>query len=179
MRRTSSQTVGILGYGLIGRLTAQKLRALGFQILAYDPACAPGSSPEIVDLETLQARSDYISLHVPYLPSTHHLVNSDFLSKVKKGVIIVNTGRGGLVDEKALLAALKSGHLGGAGLDVREVEPPTQPDPFTELDNVVLTPHIAYASVESRAELKTRLSEEVVAALKGEKRELGHHKGRA
>jgi D-3-phosphoglycerate dehydrogenase len=179
MRRTSTQIVGILGYGMIGRLAGDKLRALGFQVIAYDPAHKPGSSPEIVDLDTLLARSDYISLHVPFLPSTHHLVNAEFLKKTKKGVVIVNTGRGPLVDEQALLAALKSGHVGGAGLDVREQEPPATPDPFVELDNVVLTPHIAYASIESRAELKTRLSEEIVAALKGEKRELGPHKGRA
>jgi D-3-phosphoglycerate dehydrogenase len=138
-------TIGIIGYGRIGRRVADLARAFGMQVLAHDPfVTEPG--PELVGLAELRDRSDVISLHLPLTSETHHLVDAEFLAGVRPGVIMVNCGRGGLVDLDAAAAALERGQLAGVGLDVFDPEPPEHHRLF-DRDDVVLAPHLMGLSV--------------------------------
>jgi D-3-phosphoglycerate dehydrogenase / 2-oxoglutarate reductase len=134
-------TIGIIGYGRIGRRVAELAAAFGMQVLAYDPYSPP--QPEIAcpDVSELASESDVLTLHVPLTEETHHVIDQEFLDRVRPGMILVNCGRGGLVDLDAALAALESGQLGGVGLDVFETEPPEH-HPLFDHDDVVLTPHL-------------------------------------
>ena len=174
MHRTRGATLGIVGYGRIGRSLAAKAVGFGMNILAYDPLIEIGSEIDgasVVSLDELLAKSDFVSLHVPLIPSTQNMISAPELAKMKPGSIIVNCARGGLIDEDALAESLASGHTAGAGLDVVE---PTPPDPASALlqqENVIITPHTAFFSQASTLELEQRTAQEVVRVLKGEKPE--------
>ena len=147
-RQLFGSTVGIIGFGRIGKQVAKRLIGFGTKTIYTDLL---EISPEIeaelkvtrVDIDTLLAESDFVSLHVPLTELTHHLIDEVALKKMKAGGTLINCARGPVVSEVALIAALKSGHIGGAGLDVFEVEPPAAPNPFADFANVVLTPHHA------------------------------------
>jgi D-3-phosphoglycerate dehydrogenase len=124
---------------------------------------------ESVSFDDLLARSDFISVHAPLLPATRGLMNAKTFAKMKKGAFLINTARGPLVDEPALIAALDSGHLGGAALDVVTTEPLAKDSPLVGRDNVILTPHTAFYSVEALEELQTKCASDVARVLSGEK----------
>lgn len=174
MHRTRGAMLGIVGYGRIGRSLAAKAVGFGMNILAYDPLIKIGSEIDgasVVSLDELLAKSDFISLHVPLIPSTQNMISAPQLAKMKQGSIIVNCARGGLIDEDALAQSLASGHTAGAGLDVVE---PTPPDPSSDLlqqENVIITPHTAFFSQASTLELEKRTAQEVVRVLSGNKPE--------
>jgi phosphoglycerate dehydrogenase-like enzyme len=134
-------TIGIVGYGRIGRRVGELATAFGMRVLAYDPFARPPAELRCADLDELAAESDVLTLHAPLTEENYHFVNADFLSRTKRGSILVNCGRGGLLDLNAALAALQSGQLAGVGLDVFEPEPPKHHLIFDH-PNVSLTPHI-------------------------------------
>jgi len=172
VRRLRGRVLGLVGFGKIARALAQKARALGLEVLAYDPYLsrefieAQGAHP--VDLEELLRRSDFISIHVPLTSETRHMFNDESFRKIKPGAFLINTARGPIVDEAALLRALDSGQLAGAALDVLEREPPPSDSPLLRRGDVILTPHIAFYSEEALVELQTRAAEEVVRVLQGQ-----------
>jgi D-3-phosphoglycerate dehydrogenase len=174
MHRTRGATLGIVGYGRIGRSLAAKAVGFGMNILAYDPLIEIGfevDGASVVSLDELLAKSDFVSLHVPLIPSTQNMISAPQLAKMKPGSIIVNCARGGLIDEDALADSIASGHTAGAGLDVVE---PTPPDPASALlqkENVIITPHTAFFSQASTLELEQRTAQEVVRVLNGDKPE--------
>ena len=171
MHRTRGATLGIVGFGRIGRSLADKAVGFGMHILTYDPLIEPGTPLDdvtAVSFDDLLKESDFISLHVPLIPSTENLISASQLAKMKPGSILINCARGGLIDEEALAVALQSGHIAGAGLDVVE---PTPPDPNSALlsqENVIITPHTAFFSQASTLELERRTAAEVVRVLNGE-----------
>lgn len=146
-------TVGIVGFGAIGRRLARLLSGFDCRLIAYDPF--PDENVfrqlevEAVSLDTLFLESDCISIHVPYTPETHHLVNAKRLKMMKKTAVLVNTARGNIVDEDALYMALKMGEISGAGLDVFAREPLPETSELLTMDNVILTPHVSSQTVES------------------------------
>jgi glycerate dehydrogenase len=144
-------TLGIVGYGRIGRAVATIGRAFGMRILAWRRN--HGGGPECVDLDTLLRESDVVSLHCPLTTQTERLVNAAALATMKPTAFLVNTARGGLVDEAALAAALDAGRLAGAGLDVLSVEPPPAANPLLTARNCIITPHVAWATQQARQRL--------------------------
>ena len=167
LRRVSELTVGVLGLGRIGARTAAKMSALGCRVLGHDPAgAAPGVPVTEVARDVLLAESDVVTVHVPLLPATHHLVDAAFLAAMRQGALLVNVSRGGLADTAAVTAALGSGHLGGAALDVLENEPEI-PSELIALDGAIVTPHVAFLSATSVAELRRRAAEDVADVLRG------------
>ncbi|HUE46875.1 MAG TPA: 2-hydroxyacid dehydrogenase [Aestuariivirgaceae bacterium] len=148
-RELSGRTVGFLGMGRIGQATAERLKPFGITGLYHDPAVALPADREralgatAAGFDDLLAQSDIVSLHMPLTPTTRHIIDAGAIARMKAGAILINTARGGLVDEAALAAALLSGRLAGAGLDVQETEPPAPDNPLLGLPNVVLTPHIS------------------------------------
>ncbi|SHK20271.1 D-3-phosphoglycerate dehydrogenase [Pseudonocardia thermophila] len=167
----NGKTAGIVGLGRIGQLVAQRLAAFGVHLLAYDPYVAPARAAqlgiELVSLEELLRRADLITIHLPKTPETLGLIGKDQLALTKPGVIIVNAARGGLVDEVALAEAVRSGHVGGAGIDVYETEPTTS-SPLFELPQVVVTPHLGASTVEAQDRAGTDVARSVKLALAGE-----------
>lgn len=143
-----SKTFGIVGFGRIGRRVAKLAKAFDMEVLAYDPFAEIPDDMRAKDLEDLVGRSDVISLHVPLTESTNQMVNSALLSKFKKGAVLINCGRGSLINLDAALEALNANQLGGIGLDVFDPEPPVH-HPLFEHQNVVLTPHVMGLSVQS------------------------------
>jgi len=172
IRRLRGQTVGLLGFGKIARAVASKVRALGMRVVAYDPYLDAGliarDGAEPVELDTLLAEADAISIHVPLSPETRGLVGERELGRMKPTAFLINTARGGIVDEKALAEALEAGRLAGAALDVLSQAPPPPDHPLRRAPNVILTPHLAFYSRESVVELQTKAAEEVARALRGE-----------
>ena len=173
LRRIEGQVLGLIGFGNIPRALAPKAKAFGLKVVAHDPYAAKdvfaAADVESVSSDDLLARSDFISVHAPLLPATRGLVNAAAFAKMKKGALIVNTARGPLIDEPALIAALDSGHLGGAALDVVTTEPLAKDSPLIGRDNVILTPHTAFYSVEALEELQTKCATDVARVLSGEK----------
>ena len=170
MHRTRGATLGIMGFGRIGRALADKARGFGMSLVAYDPLLDPGQTidgVEILEFHDVLARSDFISVHTPLTPETEGMIGADELAKMKAGSIIVNCARGGIIQEQALADALASGHLAGAGLDVLEPAPPPGDHPLMSADNVIITPHTAFFSQASTAELERRTAEEAVRVLNG------------
>jgi len=147
------KVLGVVGFGRIGREVAARARAFGMEILAYDPflasRAADAAGVPLVTLDDLLARADFLTLHVPALPETRHLINAERLGRMKKGVRIVNTARGELIDDAALAAAIASGHVAGAAIDVFDPEPPTDLT-LTKLPQVIATPHIAASTIEGQ-----------------------------
>jgi len=173
LRRLEGQVLGLIGFGNIPRALAPKAKAFGLKVVAYDPYASKevfaAAGVESVSFDDLLARSDFISVHAPLLPATRGLVNAAAFAKMKKGALIVNTARGPLIDEPALIAALDSGHLGGAALDVVTTEPLAKDSALLGRDNVILTPHTAFYSVEALEELQTKCASDVARVLSGEK----------
>jgi D-3-phosphoglycerate dehydrogenase len=169
LRRTNSLVFGVIGYGRIGRATARKAAAFGATVLAQDVMPVQDAGPaRIVSLEELLAKSDVVILHTPLAASTHHMVDRNFIAAMRSRSILINVSRGPLVDNDALLEGLQSGKLAGVGLDVIEGEP-NPPRALVDRDDVVVTPHIAYASDLATVDLRRRASEEVVRVLAGER----------
>jgi D-3-phosphoglycerate dehydrogenase len=159
------RTVGIIGFGNIGREVAKRLLAFDMKILAYDPFVKETEmNVKMVDLDTLYKESDYITIHVPLTPETKNLINKETISKMKDGVIIINAARGGIIDEEALYEALVSGKVYAAGLDVFEVEPPTDElrQKLLALPNVVATPHIGASTFEAQERVGMLLVERLI-----------------
>jgi D-3-phosphoglycerate dehydrogenase len=165
------KTVGVVGLGRIGQLVAQRLAAFGTHIVAYDPyvssARAAQLGIELVNLDELLARADFVSVHLPKTPETAGLIDKDALAKAKPGMIIVNAARGGLVDEVALADAVRAGHVRAAGLDVFATEPCTD-SPLFELPDVVVTPHLGASTAEAQDRAGTDVAASVKLALAGE-----------
>lgn len=167
--RLRALTVGLVGLGRIGRVTARKLSGFGCRVIAADPSPhVPPEGVEIVTVDALCAEADVIVLHVPLLPSTQHLVNDAFIAKCGRKPLLVNVSRGGLVDNEALIRGLDSGQLGAAALDVVEGEP-SPPAALVGRSDVIVTPHVAFLSPVSLIELRRRSSEEVVRVLRGDR----------
>ncbi len=166
---SAGATLGIVGYGRIGRAVAQRARAFGMRVLAHDarPVADPGQDVTMVDLPTLLAESDVVTLHVPLLPETRHLIDSAALQLMKPGAYLVNAARGGVVDEAALVAALRTGRLAGAALDTFEGEPRINPD-LIALENTLLQPHIASAGARTRDAMCRLAVRNVTRVLAGE-----------
>ncbi|MBX7256007.1 MAG: C-terminal binding protein [Candidatus Hydrogenedentes bacterium] len=156
-------TLGLVSFGKIARNLARKAAAFGFNIVAHDPFLKPEAFAECnvkpVGFKELLAKSDIVSLHCPLVNETTHLMNKDTLAEMKRGAILINTSRGPVVDEPALIEALRSGQLGGAGLDVFEVEPLPAGSPLREFNNVILTSHAASVSEKAVDMLQTKAAE--------------------
>ena len=170
MKRMNGATFGVIGYGRIGRSVGAKAHSLGMKVLAYDPMLKPGEDAGVaqsVAFDELLAESDFMSIHVPLTDETRGIVGKTELAAMKKGAIVVNPARGGLIDESALADALASGHIAGAGLDVMEPAPPTEDHPLLQQENVIITPHTAFFSQASTLELETRTAEEVIRVVNG------------
>ena len=173
IRRIEGTVLGLVGFGNIPRLVAPKALAFGIKVVAYDPYAKPeifkAAGVKSVDFDTLLNMSDYVSVHAPLLPATRGLMNAAAFAKMKKGAYIVNTARGPLIDEPALIAALDSGQLGGAGLDVVVAEPLAKDSPLLGRDNVIISPHTGFYSIEALNELQTKCATDVARVLSGEK----------
>ena len=170
-REIAGKTLGLVGFGSIGQLTAKLGLALGMQVVAFD-ALMDADHPAYADsgvrcggLDEVIAMSDVVSLHVPLVDSTRGLFNASRMASMKKGAVLINTARGGIVDEAALAASLKAGHLGGAAIDVFDVEPMPMAPHFQGCPNLVLTPHIAGVSAESNERVSFLIAAKVLEAL--------------
>jgi len=167
-------TLGIVGFGRIGQALARRARGFDMRILFYDPQFPPGIRVQklgarSVKLDTLLAEADFVSIHTPLNEATHHLFDQTTLRKMKPRALLVNTARGPVVDPQALYLALKEGWIAGAALDVTEPEPIPLDSPLLELENCLITPHIASASVATREKMATMAAENLIAGLKGER----------
>ena len=171
IHRLRGTVLGLVGFGRIPQLVAPKAKAFGMRVVSSDPYVPQGAMEKAgvdkVEFAELLKISDYISIHSPLTPETRHLFSTPVFQQMKPGALIVNTSRGPVVDEAALAAALESKQIGGAALDVLEQEPPTS-SPLFGRDNVILTPHTSFYSVESLEELQTKAAEEVVRVLSGQ-----------
>lgn len=159
--------LGLVGYGRIARRVGAAALALGMRVLAYDPYLSEAEGCELVDLDRVFAESDVISLHAPAVADTRHLINATTLAAMKPGVYLINCARGGLVDHDALLAALESGQVAGAGLDVTDPEPLPAGHPLLEHPNVIVTPHVASATVAGRRRLYSHAIDNALNVLAG------------
>jgi (S)-sulfolactate dehydrogenase len=172
-RETAGKTLGVVGFGGIGRLAAKLAQGLGMHVIATDPAIAAGervwreSGVAYRGLDDLLAEADAVTLHVPLTPETRHLITAGRLARMKRGAVLINTARGGIVDEAALAESLASGHLAGAALDVFETEPLPAGSPLAGATNLVLTPHVAGVTRESNARVSSMIAEKVAQALSG------------
>ena len=167
----NGKTLGIIGAGNIGRAVIKIAKALDMDILVYTRTPREDSDGiRYVDLDTLLANSDYISLHCPLTPQTRHIINKETLSKMKPSAFLVNTSRGALVDEPALIEALQNGVIAGAALDVQETEPPADDNPLYTLNNVILTPHMGWKGLETRQRLVSILDGNIKAFFAGNPR---------
>jgi D-3-phosphoglycerate dehydrogenase len=172
IHRLAGRVLGLIGFGNIPRALAPKAKALGLRVVAHDPYVArevlASAGVEGMGFDDLLAVADFVSIHAPLSPATRGLLNSQVLGKMKTGALLINTARGPLVDEDALIAALDSGQLGGAALDVVATEPLPESSKLLGRDNVILTPHTAFYSVEALDELQTKCAADVARVLCGE-----------
>jgi len=169
----SGMQLGLVGLGRIGGHVAKVTKAMGMRVATYDPfisaeRAATLGVEQVDSLEKLLGMSDVVSIHVPLMPETYHLMNAERFAQMKRGAIFINVSRGGIVDESALIPALESGYLFGAGLDVTDPEPPEAGNPLLYMDNVILTPHIASATIVGRKRIMQHAMERVLIALRGE-----------
>ena len=169
--RLMGQTLGLLSFGNVARCTAKRAKAFGMHVAAYDPYVSELTisehGVEPVAFGELLERSDYLSVHSPHNEETEHLLNAAAFERMKEGVVIVNTARGPIIDEPALIAALEGGKVGAAGLDVLEQEPPAPDNPLLAMDNVLVTPHVASATSRMRPTARRRVGHEVAMVLRG------------
>jgi len=178
MFRIQGRTLGLIGFGKIGKAVAKRAQPFGFDIIAFDPRLAKATPRECLvrkaTFEELLRSSDFVSIHAPLTDQTRHILGRRELRMMKKGAYIVNTSRGGLIDEQALYEALTKGWIAGAGLDVLEKEPPTRTSfsasqyPLLRLENVIITSHSSWYTDESMRELLVRPAQEVLRVLKGQ-----------
>ena len=170
-REAAGKTVGVVGFGSIGRLTARKAAAIGMKVVGYDPHIGAGdpawanARTDRRELEALLAESDVVSLHLPLHDSTRGLLGRDRLARMKHDAVLINTARGGIVDEAALATMLREGKLGGAALDVFDHEPLAAGSPLAGAPRLLLTPHIAGVTVESNERVSSVIAERVAEAL--------------
>lgn len=166
------KTIGIIGLGAIGKQLAQRLTSFNCHLIAYDPLpdrkFAEKYNLELVDLETLRVKSDFISLHCPVLPKTRHMINENFLLSLKKGAYLINTARGELIDESALMRALDAGQIAGAALDAFEKEPPDPTNPLLLSEKVICTPHLGAQTDGSTNNMGKMALNECLRVLRGE-----------
>jgi D-3-phosphoglycerate dehydrogenase len=172
MYRLSRQALGVIGLGQIGRSVVKRAQAFGMRILsAPDPAVsteeAAALGTTVLSLDEILAEADYVTLHVPLLDSTRHLINADRLALMKPSAAIINTSRGPVIDEAALIDALRDGRLAGAGLDVYENEPISPDNPLRTMENVVLSSHAAWYSEDSMRDVKVKAAQAVADLLQG------------
>jgi D-3-phosphoglycerate dehydrogenase len=169
--RLLGQTLGLFAFGNVARCTARRAKAFGLNVIAFDPYVSEleitAAGVEPVGFDELMARSDYLSIHSPHNQETDHAIDAAAIAKMKPGAVIINTARGPIVDETALIAALRAGKLGGAALDVLEQEPPSPDNPLLTLENVLVTPHVASATTRMRPETRRRVGREVALVLRG------------
>jgi len=169
--RLDGKTLGIIGVGRIGSRVYQKLRTFGFKIIGNDPYLSDARRAELgltfVDQETLLRTSDFVTLHTPLTDETRHLINARTLGLMKPTAYLINTSRSGMVDTDALVEALRSGTIAGAGIDVYDQEPPPPDHPLFTLDNVILTPHLGWASEEAGWEIRRSIVNDILAAAEG------------
>ena len=172
MMRLRGKTIGIVGFGRIGQAVAVKARAFGLNVLAADPVVSAeiveSHGGSLVDLATLLGESDFVTLHAPLTDETRNLIGRNELAAMKRDAFLINAARGPLIDETALCDALSEGGIAGAGLDVMVENAPAAEHPLFALDNIIITPHIAFFSQESTLELERRAAAEVVRVIKGE-----------
>lgn len=170
-REIAGKTLGLIGFGGIGQLTARLAQSLGVTVVAHDPMYGPDApiwaqaGVTCCSIELLLAQSDIVSLHVPLSPQTQNLLGAAALAKMKPASVLINTSRGGIVDEAALAAALQSGHLGGAAIDVFNAEPLAAGNALALAPNAILTPHIAGVTEESNVRVSALIAERVAAYL--------------
>ena len=166
------KTIGILGLGAVGKEVARRAAGFSMKIMAYDPFMnmeyAQANGITAADFTTVVENADIVSLHLPLMEETRHIISADIMKTMKKGAVIINTARGGLIDEKAAYEFLVSGHLGGLGLDAFETEPPG-PSPLFELDNVVVTPHTGAHTGEATAAMAAVSVKNLIDVLSGKK----------
>ncbi len=166
------ETVGLVGFGQIAREFHRRLVPLDMRVIAYDPYVpaerAAALGVEMLSLEDVMRQSDYLSIHTPLLPDTRHMINAEMIALMKPTAYLINTSRGPVVDEPALIAALQSGAIAGAGLDVFETEPLPKDSPLMQMENVVLVPHTASYADETFAIMHRRVGEEAARALRGQ-----------
>ncbi len=171
MHRIQDQTLGVAGFGRIGRETALKGKGLGMTVIVHDPivpaAEIAAHGLEAVDFPTWLRRSDYVSLHVPASPATRHMLDAAALQRMKRTARIINTARGPLIDEDALLVALRAGEIDAAALDVFQTEPPPPDHPLLHEPNVYVTPHAAWYSEAAKQDMRTRCAQDVINVLEG------------
>ncbi|MEO8344804.1 MAG: D-2-hydroxyacid dehydrogenase [Betaproteobacteria bacterium] len=165
----AGSTLGLIGFGALGRSVAKLGLAFGMQVIAYDPM--PQAMPEVrmTDVDDILRRSDIVSLHLPLTEETRNLIGREELARMKPGALLINTARGGLVDEHALADALRAGTIGGAGFDVLTMEPPPDDNPLLQLrqSNFILTPHVAWASAQAMQALADQLVDNIEAFVAG------------
>jgi len=170
-RELSGKTLGLVGFGSIGQLTGRLARALGMRVVAYDanvPKGAPAWADEMTTplvFDALLAEADVVSLHVPLTPQTRHLIGAAEIARMKRDAILINSARGGVVDEAAIAKALRAGELGGAALDVFDGEPLAADSPLAGCPRLLLTPHIAGVTRESNVRVSMLIAEKVATAL--------------
>lgn len=171
IHRLRGRTLGLIGFGNIPRAVAPKAKAFGLNVISHDPFVAPRllaeASVEGVSLDQLLATSDIVSVHAPLTPATRGLLGAEALAKTKNGCLIINTARGPLIEEAALVAALDSGQVGGAALDVVTSEPLPRDSRLLGRDNVILTPHTGFYSIEALEELQSKCAGDVARVLTG------------
>ncbi|MCM3759978.1 C-terminal binding protein [Alkalihalobacillus oceani] len=169
--RLKNRTLGLVGLGSIPRALVPKAQAFGLKVMAFDPfvsaEVAAALNVELVSLEELCQKSDYLSIHAPLTEQTRGMIKAEHFKLMKNEAFLINTARGPVVDEAALIFALQNGEIAGAGLDVVETEPIAVDHPFLKMDHVILNPHVAWYSVESEQELKRKCAENVAAVLTG------------
>lgn len=172
MMRLRGKTIGIVGFGRIGQAVASKARAFGMNVLAADPfiesSAVESFGGSLVELDQLLGESDFVSLHTPLSDETRNMIGRDELESMKREAFLINAARGPLIDEDALYNALANGVIAGAGLDVMVDNVPPQDHPLLGLENIIITPHVAFFSQESTLELEQRAAAEVVKVMHGE-----------
>jgi D-3-phosphoglycerate dehydrogenase / 2-oxoglutarate reductase len=171
--KINGKTLGLVAFGNIARAVARRAKGFNLKVIAFDPFVTPEAMAELgvesASLEQVFSESDFISAHAPHSKATHHLISTPLFDLMKPSAILINTGRGPVVDEEALIAALRAGKLAGAGLDVLEQEPPDPSNPLLSMPNVTVTPHVAAYSNESLNARRRRHGQEIAAVLTGKR----------
>lgn len=162
-------TLGIVGFGRIGQAVAKRAQGFDMHVIYHDPTAEPAFGAKPVDLDFLLRESDFVSIHVPLTTNTRHLVNADFLSKMKPNAVLVNTARGGVLDQTALYEALKFNRIFAAALDVTDPEPLPMNSPLLELENCLIVPHLGSASKRTRDQMSLLAAQNLIAGLNGER----------
>jgi D-3-phosphoglycerate dehydrogenase / 2-oxoglutarate reductase len=170
VHRLQGRRLALIGLGGVGRRVAERARAFGIEVVGFDPYLEewPPYAERAASFAEAVAEADFVSLHVPLTDESRHLVDAESIAGMRRAPILVNTARGGLVDMDAAAAALDSGRLAGVGLDVTDIEPPPTDHPLRTHPRAVLTPHMAFYSVEAQADLQRRAADEVARAFRGE-----------